>query len=116
MDNQYRQISGRAAVNDTTKNATLLASATDQVVRLISAHVVVQTASSGGTGIVTLRDGVAGTILAQISGATAGNAIDIEFHDGLGYPMTAGNVLSLEVSGATTQATVVGIATGYLVG
>lgn len=116
MDNQYKQISGRAVVSDSTKTADLLSSSTNLVIRLISVHVFVTTAASDSSGVVTLRDGTGGTILMQIP-ATAGTKEDMDFHDGLGYPMTAGNSLSLEVSGASsTQGTVLAIATGFLTG
>ena len=113
MDNQYKQLSGRVAVDNSTKTGTILSGVPGGIVRLISAHVFVTTAFSGGDGIVTLRDGLNGTILAKIP-ATASSKLDMDFHDGLGYPITAGNSLSLEVSGGTTEGSAIGIATGFL--
>ena len=115
MDHQYKQISGRATALDGAAAADLLASSTGAVVRVVTVHVSVTASFSGGAGIVTLRDGTAGTIIAQIV-ATANNHLDMDFHDGLGYPLTAGNALSLEVSGGTTEGTAIAIATGYLTG
>lgn len=118
MDNQYKQISGRASVDNSTKSAVLLTSASGCIVRLISVHIFITTVSSGGTGIVTLRDGAGGTILVQLDATATKNTLthDMDFHDGLGYPMTVNTNLYLEVSGATTDASVIAVATGFLTG
>lgn len=115
MQNQYKQISGNASVADGSKTGVLLAGSAGKVVRIISVHISVTASFSGGAGIVTLRDGVGGTILVQLV-ATANAHYDMDFHDGLGFPLTAGNDLSLEVSGGTTDGSAIAIATGFLTG
>lgn len=115
MQNQYKQISGNASVADGSKTGDLLTGSTGNVVRVISVHISVTASFSGAAGIVTLRDGTGGTILVQLV-ATANAHYDMDFHDGLGYPLTTGNSLSLEVSGGTTDGSAIAVATGYLTG
>jgi hypothetical protein len=106
-------VSGRAAVSDGTKAASALAAVTGKVIFVQHVYVAITTASSGGTGIVTLRDGVAGTVLWQASAAATNTwNIDLSENPDWGYPLTSGNALSLEVSGATTDATGFAIAIG----
>lgn len=110
-----QNVSGRAAVADTTaESATLIAAITDKTIFVQQVHVAITTASSGGTGIVTLRDGSAsGTIIWQASAAaTATWNIQLSSNPAFGYPLTSGNALTLAVSGATTEATGFAIATG----
>jgi hypothetical protein len=116
MENQYKQISGRAIPATGAPNVlkTVLASATDCVVRLISAHIFVTVAATGGGGILQLKDG--STVLWQCVASAVGQ-YDIDFHDGLGYPISAGTDLTVLVSGAVTnQASAVVLATGFLTG
>lgn len=110
----YRNVSGRGAVADTTAEAAdVIAAITGAKIFVQQVHVAVTTASSGGTGIITLRDGTGGAILWQASAAATGTwNVQLSCNPAFGYPLTTGNALSLEVSGATTEATGFAIATG----
>lgn len=111
---QMQQVSGRGAIADGTKTATLLASAAGKRVLVKAVQICITVASSGGAGIVTLRDGTGGTVLWQDSAAAVKSFATIVFGDDYGYPLTVGNGLSFEVSGATTDATAIAIAIGFI--
>ena len=108
-----QNVSGRAAVAHGSKTGAAIAAITSTTIFVQQVHVAVTTASSGGTGIITLRDGTAGTVIWQASAAAAATwNIQISNNPEYGYPLTSGNALSLEVSGGTTDATGFAIATG----
>lgn len=115
MDNQYKQISGRAApATGADVLKTVLASDTGCVVRLISAHIFITVAATGGGGILQLKN--ESTVLWQCVASAIGQ-YDIDFHDGLGYPMAVATDLTVLVSGAiTNQASAIVLATGFLTG
>ena len=76
----------------------------DRVIDLKKRTVVVTLDATGsGAGIVTVRDGAAGTVITQLNGEVLNGKIDLDLDDGLGYPLTAGNALSLECSAAATN-------------
>lgn len=110
---EQAQLSGGA---DTVVNSLqiVLASDTGCIVRLISAHIFITVAAIGGDGILQLKDG--STVLWECD-ADAIAQHDIDFHDGLGYPISEGTDLTVLVSGAgTTQASAIVLATGFLTG
>lgn len=112
----YQNVSGRAAVSESTQAADLLAAVAGKKIFVQQVHVAVTTASSGGTGIITLRDGTGGTVIWQASAAAAATwNITLSTNHDFGYPLTAGTALSLEVSGGDTEATAFAIATGIAV-
>lgn len=109
----YQNVSGRAAVAHAGKTGDAIAAVTGAKIFVQQVHLAVTAASSGGTGIVTLRDGTGGTVIWQASAAAVGTwNIQFSANPAYGYPLTSGNALSLEVSGATTDATAFAVATG----
>lgn len=108
-----RNVSGRGAAVHATKTGDAIAAISGLKIFVQQVHLAVTTASSGGTGIVTLRDGTGGTVLWQASAAAVGTwNIQLSNNPDWGYPLTSGNALSVEVSGATTDADAFAIATG----
>jgi hypothetical protein len=109
----YRKVNGRASVLNATKTGDLIAAISGKQIVVQQVHLAVTAASSGGTGIVTLRDGTGGTVLWQATAAAVANFnIQLSADPTNGYPLTSGNALSLEVSGGSTEASAFAIATG----
>jgi len=106
---------GRGAVSEADQADDIIAAVTGKTIYLKKITIHVTLAATGGTGIVTVRDGVAGTILIQVDGDTIDNQREVDLDDGRGYPLTSGNSLSLEVSGAgTNEASAFAVAVGEI--
>src|SRR3990167_2043083 len=110
----YQNVSGRGAVTEAAKTADAIAAVTGKVIFVQQVHVAITTAATGGGGIITLRDGTGGTVIWQaVATALATWNIELSTNPAFGYPLTSGNALSVEVSGAVTDdANAFAIATG----
>lgn len=102
--NSHKRVTGSATALQATEAVNIIAGVSGKIIYLKKLTVVCTLAATGsGAGIITIRDGAAGTVITQMTGETLNQKIDLDLDDGLGYPLTAGNALSLEVSAATTN-------------
>lgn len=113
MLQKYPLVSGATSVTNATATNAIIAAQTGKTIRVTAIILSVTTASSGGTGIVSIQDG--STTIIQFSAAAVMN-MQVNLGDQLGYPLTSGNALNVVVSGATTQATAYASAVGYIAG
>lgn len=99
----YEIVSGTAEVSNADVNETVLAAVSGKSLRLLKGVVMVTVVADGG-GEAALEDGAGGTKIFEVDTDALG-VYPIDFGDE-GYPLTSGNVLNLNVSGATTEGTV----------
>ena len=113
MHQRYEVLSGSGTVNNATPSIALIAAPlAGETIRLTAFVVSVTTAATGGSGVVTLKDG---SNVIQRWDANGTMASQIHLGDALGYPLTPGNALNLVVENAVAnQATAYASAVGYL--
>jgi hypothetical protein len=113
MLQKYVLLSGATSVSNSTTTNSIIAGQAGKTFFITAIILTVTTASSGGTGIVSIQNG-SNTII-QFS-AAAVMSMQVNLGDQIGYPLSSGNALTLTVSGATTQATAYASAVGYIAG
>lgn len=113
MQQRYELVSGSATVTNATPTLALIAApAAGEVIRVTAFVITVTLAATGGSGIVSVKDGTT-TLMSWDANALMNSQINLG--EGIGFPLTAGNAFNLVAENAVgNQATVNGSAVGYL--
>jgi hypothetical protein len=115
MLNNYKDLFGRATVNNGAATATVIAApGAGKAIRVIAGVVNVTAAATGGGGTIEIRDGSTAILTFD---ANAVNSYPFAFDYSNGYPLTANTALNIATTGAvTTQATANIAVVAYQVG
>lgn len=113
MQQRYKTTSGTGTANNAGATIVLLAApASNEIVRVTAYVLTVTLAASGGSGIVSLKDGTT-TLMSWDANALMNSQVN--FGEALGFPLSAGNALNLVVESAGgNQATANASAVGYI--
>lgn len=113
MQQKYELVSGSVTANNATPTVALIAApGASEVIRVTAFVITVTLAATGGSGIVSLKDGTT-TMMSWDANALMNSQINMG--EAIGYPLSAGNALNLVAENAGgNQATVNGSAVGYL--
>lgn len=89
---------GEGIVAEEEHDATVIDATAGKVLRVMKGHVSVSLPAVNGGGLVSLEDGVGGTVIFQVD-ADAVGGYDFDFSP-RGFPLTVGALLNLTVNGA----------------
>jgi hypothetical protein len=114
MQQKYQIVSGTGTANNATPTVALIAAqGAGKVIRITAYIITVTTAATGGSGIVSFKDGTT-TLMSWDANALMNSQVNLG--EGIGYPISANSAFNLVAENAGgNQATVNGSCVGYVV-